>query len=219
MLSPGCSIRAPITVLKKNFPPPGGNPLHYLAKRWSVHTEDGALIKACLRRDRVAEERFYQKYFPDAYRTCNRYLSQQTDVMSVVNAGFLKVFQHLDQYDARLGAPGAWIHRIMVHTALDHIRQERRRPAEMPLDDGQQPVMAVENQALAQMHAEALLRVVKHLPVTTRAVFNMSVMEGYSHSEIAGMLGVTESTSRWHLAEAKQRLRRMLGNKAKLVFA
>lgn len=193
--------------------------MRYLAKRWSAHTEDGALIKACIRHDRVAQECFYQKYFPDAYRTCNRYLSQHADVMSVVNTGFLKVFQHLDQYDGSLGTPGAWIHRIMVHASIDHIRRDSRRPAEAPLGEGEESRMVVENQASGQMDAEALLRVVKQLPATTRAVFNMSVMEGYSHAEIAGALGVTESTSRWHLAEAKQRLRRMLGNKAKLVSA
>lgn len=190
-----------------------------MALKWSVHTEDRALIKACICHDRVAQEAFYQKYFPDAYRTCNRYLSQYADVMAVVNTGFLKVFQQLHRYDPLLGTPGAWIHRIMVHASIDHIRQENRRQNEGQLQEAGGQMMSVENTALSEMHAEELLRMVKCLPAMTRAVFNMSVVEGYSHKEIAGELGVTESTSRWHLSEAKQRLRRLLGDQAKMVSA
>lgn len=190
-----------------------------MALKWSVHTEDKALIKACLCHDRVAQGCFYQKYFPDAYRACNRYLSQYADVMSVVNAGFLKVFQHLHHYDPALGSAGAWIHRIMVRTAIDHIRQENRRFASDPLPEGGEETFSIESAVLTEMDAEALLAMVKKLPPMTRTVFNMAAIEGYSHREIAGELGVTESTSRWHLSEAKKRLQQLFRDSVKMISA
>jgi RNA polymerase sigma-70 factor (ECF subfamily) len=189
-----------------------------LVAKCSVHTDDKALIEACLRHDRMAQEFLYQRYFEDAFRTCNRYLSQYADVMEVVNAGFLKVFQHLRRYDPGQGSPGAWIHRIMVNTAIDHIRKEGRVTAE-PLPEQETPALFVHNEAAADMDAADVLVLVKILPPATRVVFNMSVMEGYSHKEIAQTLNMSESTSRWHLTEAKKRLQQLLREKEKIVSA
>lgn len=190
-----------------------------MAAKWSIDTDDRALIKACLRHDRVAQGCFYQKYFADAYRTCNRYLPRYADVMAVVNAGFLNVFRHLDRYDPLLGTPGAWIHRIMVHSAIDHIRSEHRRVDADPLPEQPGAEGSVENEGPSSLEAEALLLLVKQLPPVTRAVFNMSVMEGYSHKEVAEELGISESTSRWHLSEARKQLQRLVGKKPKMISA
>lgn len=190
----------------------------YLPVKWSVHTEDKALIKACLCHDRMAQERFYQKYFEDAYRTCNRYLSQYADVMAVVNEGFLKVFQNLERYDPAQGTAGAWIHRIMMHSAIDHIRKENRITT-ISLNEEDSLGMSVDNEVLNDIDAEELLIVVKDLPPATRVVFNMFVMEGYSHKEIAQHLELSESTSRWHLTEAKKRLQKLIREKKRMVSA
>lgn len=178
-----------------------------------MHTDDATLIAACLRHDRVAQECFYQKYFDDAYRTCNRYLRQHDDVMSVVNTGFLKVFQHLDRFRFGQGTPGAWIHRIMVRTAIDHLRREQRDQLHAPLAPEGVALPSGEEDALSRMRADEILRLVKRLPPVMRAVFNFAVVEGYAHKDIARELQISESTSRWHLAEAKKRLQVWLQGK------
>ena len=149
----------------------------------------------------------YQKFFADAYRTCNRYLSQHADVMGVVNEGFLKVFQHLRKYNDREGALGAWIHRIMVNTAIDQIRKNKRewRIRSEELSEAGSLGQTF-NAGLDQMQADELLNLVKRLPAVTRTVFNFVVMEGYNHKEVAQALEISEGTSRWHLSEAKKRL-------------
>lgn len=147
----------------------------------------------------------YRKFFADAYRTCNRYLPQHADVMGVVNAGFLKVFQHLGKYKEREGALGAWIHRIMVNTAIDQIRKNKRDWRIRGEELGEAESFAF-NEGVHQMQADEVLRLVKRLPAVTRAVFNFVVVEGYNHKEVARTLGISEGTSRWHLSEAKKRL-------------
>lgn len=178
-----------------------------------------ALIEACLRHDRMAQERLYQRYFEEAYRTCNRYLSQHADVVAVVNDGFFKVFQKLDTYQAALGSLGGWIHRIMMHCAIDHLRKESRFGLVTSPPEAHAEVLSVPNEVFADLAVEELLLLVKSLPVTTRVVFNMSIMEGYSHREIAGALGMTESTSRWHLTEARKRLQALMTRQEKIVSA
>jgi RNA polymerase sigma-70 factor (ECF subfamily) len=167
----------------------------------------------------MAQERLYQCYFEDAYRTCNRYLSQHADVLAVINDGFFKVFQKLDTYDATLGSLGGWIHRIMMRCAIDHLRRENRLGLVTLPCETHAEALSVSNEAFADLAVEELLMLVKGLPVTTRLVFNMSVMEGYSHREIAQELGMTESTSRWHLAEARKQLQELITRKEKMVSA
>lgn len=188
-----------------------------MAGKWSIHTDDEALIKACLCHDRMAQEILYQKYFQDAYRTCNRYLPQHADVMAVMNEGFLKVFNHLVHYKTKLGKTGAWIHRIMVNTAIDYLRRENRTGLTNILSGEIFPEPAVANDILAEINSEELLMMVKNLPPATRAVFNLYIMEGYSHQEIASQLNFSDSTSRWHLTEAKKRLQQMIREQEKTV--
>ncbi len=144
-----------------------------------------------------------------AYRTCNRYLPQHVDVTSVVNEGFLKVFQHLKKYDPSLGDMGAWIHRIMVNTAIDKIRRDNRtwQVSGAELAERDTPGHSL-NEGFSRMEADEILHMIKKLPAVTRAVFNFIVIDGYSHKEVAAVLNITEGTSRWHLSEAKKQLKR-----------
>lgn len=130
--------------------------------------------------------------------------------MQVVNEGFLKVFQNLIKYNDKQGTVGAWIHRIMVNTAIDRLRKEKREGRICGEWTDNDPVNHAYNEGLAQMEADEILQLVKKLPPVTRAVFNFVVVEGYSHKEIAAGLDITEGTSRWHLSEAKKRLKQMI---------
>lgn len=139
--------------------------------------------------------------------------------MAVVNDGFFKVFQKLDTYDAALGPLGGWIHRIMMRCAIDHLRRENRMGLSTSPPEAHTEILSVPSGVFADLAVEELLRMVKNLPVTTRLVFNMSIMEGYSHREIAEELGMAESTSRWHLSEARRRLQEWMAIKEKMVSA
>lgn len=187
-----------------------------MAKEWSAHTGTQALIKACLRHERRAEETFYKQYFASAYRTCNRYLSQHEDILSVVNEGFLKVFQNLKKYDAKQGEVDAWVHRIMVNTAIDQIRKDKRkwqiRSEELTERDSLNHSF---NEGFYDMEADEILSMIKRLPTVTRTVFNFIAIEEYSHKEVAQKLNISEGTSRWHLSEARKQLKQHIRHQEK----
>ncbi len=153
-----------------------------------------------------------------AYRTCNRYLPQSIDVMTVVNEGFLKVFQNLKKYNPARGDIGAWIHRIMVNTAIDQVRRDKRtwQVSSRELTERDVPNHSL-NEGFSRMEADEVLRLVKKLPAVTRAVFNFIVIDGYSHKEVAEVLNITTGTSRWHLSEAKKQLKRHIRYQEKVL--
>ncbi|GAA4310560.1 RNA polymerase sigma factor [Compostibacter hankyongensis] len=169
--------------------------------------EDTLLVAGCKRNDRVAQERLYRKYFELAYRICNRYTPQQNDTLAVVNEGFLKIFRHIAEWEPEKGQLGAWIRRILINTALDHIRSLHRSVAHSPLETAVH--LQLNEEALDRITADELLKLVRSLPPVMQAVFNLYEVEGYSHKEIAGLMCITESTSRWHLTAAKKKLRNL----------
>jgi RNA polymerase sigma-70 factor (ECF subfamily) len=168
---------------------------------------DPTLVTGCKRNDRVAQERLYQKYFDQAYRLCNRYTSQPSDALAVVNEGFLKVFRHIASFRFDAGTLGAWISRIMVNTAIDTIRKKNRMIPHQELEQAE-PTSFTED-ILSRLHADEIMAIIKMLPAVSQAVFNLYEIEGYQHKEIAAMMQISESTSRWHLTEAKKKLREL----------
>ncbi len=128
------------------------------------------------------------------------------ETMSVLNDGFLKVFLRIHKYNPSLGAVEAWIKTVITHTAIDYVRSRNRRSFQVVHLDNMGDV--AEEQATApDLDPEILLQGIRRLPQTTRTVLNMHLFEAYTHKQIATNLGITESTSRWHLTEARKKLK------------
>mgnify|MGYP001231146301 CR=1 FL=1 len=137
---------------------------------------------------------------------CLRYIRDRNDAVEVLNDSFLKVFRHLGRYDAAKGAFYTWMKTIVIHTALDTLRRQKAiRDREMLPDGDEEP--GIDNDALSKMSGDELLQLILQLPVTTRLVFNLYSIDGYSHREIAAMLGISDGTSRWHLNDARRQLK------------
>lgn len=128
------------------------------------------------------------------------------ETMSVLNDGFLKVFTKIHKYNASLGAIEAWIKTVVTHTAIDYVRSRNRRAFQVVhLENiGELPE---EEAPVADLNPDVLLQGIRRLPQTTKTVLNMHLFEAYSHKQIASTLGISESTSRWHLTEARKKLR------------
>ena len=171
-----------------------------------IEDDISILIKGCKENDRKAQERLYTLFYEAMTLLCLRYTKNVQDALEVLNNGFLKVFKKIDQYDPARAALSTWIRTIMVNSAIDFIRTQK--PSYTSLTDHEEEAAAVENEAVSKMDAEELLTLIRNLPTTTKLVFNLYIMEGYSHGEIASMLGVNEGTSRWHLSEARKILKR-----------
>jgi len=173
------------------------------------------LVKACAGNERSAQETLYRAFYAQMLRICSRYLKTKDLAQEALNEGFLKVFQNIKTFDDQKGELGAWICTIMIRTAIDHNRKEMKFLTEA-YDDQDAEEFFIDPDILSKLYAEDLLKNIRQLPDATRVIFNLSVIDGYSHKEISEQLQITESTSRWHLSEAKKKLRTLLQSGDKL---
>lgn len=137
---------------------------------------------------------------------CLRYVRERSDAVEVLNDAYVKVFKQLARYDAGKAALYTWMRSIVINTALDSLRKKKViREREMRADVVEEP--GIDNDAISKLSGDELLGMIRQLPVTTRLVFNLYSIDGFSHREIATMLGISEGTSRWHLSDARRQLR------------
>ena len=153
------------------------------------------------------------------FSVCLRYISDRDTAQEVLQEGFIKVFDKLEHFDFK-GSFDGWIRRIIANTAIDTIRKNKRSPflSDKDTDFKQEAVdEMVEKEELEfkTLKAEVALEAVSKLSPAYRTVFNLYVMEDYSHKEIADILGINEGTSKSNLAKAKMNLQRILKEKYK----
>jgi RNA polymerase sigma factor (sigma-70 family) len=169
---------------------------------------DDHIIQGCRRGDRKAQQALYEKYKSMLFNVCLRYASGWHEAEDLLQEGLIQVFSNLYQYRPT-GPFGAWLRKVMVNTALQHLRKKKRMFETVEIEEVAEDFEADEN-LFARYREEALIQMLQRLPEGYRAVFNLYVMEDFSHKEIGEMLGITESASRSQLTRAKALLRRML---------
>ncbi len=140
---------------------------------------------------------------------CLRYVGNPGDAVEILNDAFLKVFRQMGRYEAAKGALYTWMRKILINTALDSLRKQKMiRYHEMPT--ATEPEPGIENEAISKLNSDELLGLIRQLPLTTCLVFNLHGIDGFSHREIADMLGISEGTSRWHLSDARRQLKQII---------
>ena len=150
----------------------------------------------------------YKAYYKAMVTICLRYTKNEDDAIEVLNNGFLKVFQNIQRYDPAQASLYTWIRTIVVNSCLDFIRKKSRMEQTHELNDAVD--VHVPAEVVSRMKAGELISLVRSLPPATAAVFNLYVIEGYSHKEIGSLLGISEGTSKWHLSEARKQLQQKL---------
>jgi RNA polymerase sigma factor (sigma-70 family) len=166
------------------------------------------IIEGCKRGDRRAQEQLYRNYYKAMMNLCLRYTKNETDALDVLNTGFYKVYKSISTFDAAKASLYTWIRRIVINSCLDFIKSKQTLSGTGELE--QAVDIHVPPVAISNMSASAILKLVRALPPATQAVFNLYVMEGYSHAEIATLTGTSEGTSKWHLSEARKKLQKMI---------
>jgi RNA polymerase sigma-70 factor (ECF subfamily) len=161
----------------------------------------------------------YDKHAPWLLAVCMRYTGNREDAEDVLHEGFMKVIRSIKEFkNDRSGGIEAWMRRIMVNTALNYIRDHKKEKMFTSLGDEHTLVVEDEEYTGAggsDLSKEQLMGLVCELPSGYRTVFNLYVMEDYSHKEIAGMLGISENTSKTQLMKARRMLQEKLGNLVK----
>lgn len=172
--------------------------------------DEQLIVEACTRKERWAQQQVYEAYYGAMMGTCLRYSNNDQEAFDILQEGFIKVFRHIAKYQ-----PGtslfSWIKRIMVNTAIDYYRKENRRRTE-DLDHAY-GVSSSDPGVLSNMAQKEILDCIQTLTAAYRNVFNLYVIEGYSHREIGAILGISESTSRSNLVKARSKLRVLLEKK------
>lgn len=153
--------------------------------------------------DKKAQQHIYTELSGVLYSICLRYVGNGNDANDVFQDGFVRIFDSLKQFSHR-GSFEGWAKRIMVNTALTHIR--RRRPLGSELDLDTIELVSSDEEILSRMTADELLRLVRDLPDGYREVFSLFGIEGYSHSEIAEKLNISEGNSKLRMNRARRML-------------
>lgn len=170
--------------------------------------DEQTLIRDCLKGSPIAQRKLFEKFAPKMMSVCLRYMKDAQEAEDILQDGFIKVFQKLNAYE-NTGSLEGWIRRIIVNTALDQIRKNSKFGY---TDDIDEVGYKIENNdfAFEELVAQDLMNMINQMPEGYKVVFNMFAIEGYSHKEIADLLGITESTSKSQYSRARAYLRERL---------
>jgi RNA polymerase sigma factor (sigma-70 family) len=166
------------------------------------------LLKASVQGDRKSQEKLYKLFYGYAMAICMRYTKSKDEAMEICNDGFLKIFLKGDQFDSKYPFK-AWLKRIMVNTAIDHNRKNLKHSNHDDIETAYNVSSAYEN-ATDILGYEALYQLIQKLNPSYRDVFNMFVIDGYSHDEISDLLNIPVGTSKSKLSRARECLREMI---------
>ncbi|WP_247235911.1 RNA polymerase sigma factor [Telluribacter sp. SYSU D00476] len=169
--------------------------------------QEAQLVKALQKADPKAQRQVYEKYSSRMLGVCMRYVGDRMSAEDVLVEGFMRVFDKIDQFKSE-GSLEGWIRRVMVNEALGYLRQRKRLLDDVDLDEAQTvPDASPIDQNL---EAQELMNIIEGLPTGYRTVFNLYAIEGYSHAEIADLLGISESTSKSQLHRARALLQQLV---------
>lgn len=166
------------------------------------------LVKRCIAGNRVYQEMLYHKYASKMFGVCLGYINDRDAAKDVLQDGFIKVFTSLEKFKAD-GSLEGWIRRIIVNTAVDHYRKLVRDQRNINMDDAKlvQFNVSIPDKILEK----ELLGLIHKLPEGARIIFNLYVVEGYSHNEIAEMLDISSGTSKSQVSRARVMLQNWIG--------
>ncbi len=168
------------------------------------------IIKGCQRRKASAQKQLYQTFAPKMFAVCLRYCKDKTEAEDCLQEGFIKVFNNIDKYGFK-GSFEGWVRRIMVNTVIEMFRKKQ---PELLVDEF--PLLAEgDDQEVydALFTHDELMNMIKELPPKYKLVFNLYVLEGFSHAEIAETANISVGTSKSNLARARQWLKKSIENK------
>ena len=167
------------------------------------------LINGCIEGNRRMQEELYRRFSPRMYAVCLRYAGNSEEAEDILQEGFIKIFKKLESFRGE-GSFEGWIRRIFVNTAIEHFR--RKRYLQPVTEKEENTIEGKYLSVLDDLAEKDILELVRQLSPGYRTVFNMYVVEGYTHKEIGDILGISEGTSKSQLSRAKVILQEMVKN-------
>lgn len=171
------------------------------------------IINACMRDDRKAINLMYEYGFKLLMPLCFRYNKNEEDARAAFNTGFMKILNGLEKVDKDLNFD-AWAKRVMVNSLIDEYRKNKKYNTQIAKTDSETELdyysTGTSNNAESNLGVENITTLINELPTMTGQVFNLYVIDGYSHKEIGELMDMSEGTSKWHLSTARKMLRHKL---------
>lgn len=172
------------------------------------------LIKGCIKQDSTCQRRLFEQFAGKMMTVCLRYANDSMEAEDMMQEGFIRVFNYIDQFKFE-GSFEGWVRRVVVNTALKHLQKKRLSFAEIKEDNSQQSPR-IDSYAYSNLGEGDLMKLISQLPDGYKTIFNLNVIEGYSHEEIAKMLDIQPSTSRSQLVKARKMLQNQILNLQKI---
>ena len=167
------------------------------------------LIQGCLNGERRMQEELYRRFAPKMYTVCLRYAGKAEEAEDILQEGFIKIFRKLSTFRGD-GSFEGWLRRVFVNTSIEHFRKKNYL---QPVTEKEEST--IEGKYLSVLDSLAtkdIMKLIQELSPGYKTVFNLYVVEGYTHKEIGEMLMISEGTSKWHLNAARQKLKEYIEN-------
>lgn len=161
------------------------------------------LIGCCSRNERGAQEKLYHLFYPKMMGMVRRYFPDKNNSDEILNSGFAKALIKIDSYKFK-GSFEGWLRRIIFHEISNYAKEHVKYSKQVVLEERDE---LIHKDHASEMYYNDLIKLVDELPEATRVVFNMFVIDGLSHKEIAKVMNITEGTTKWHVSVARKELR------------
>ncbi|MFH1005092.1 MAG: sigma-70 family RNA polymerase sigma factor [Bacteroidota bacterium] len=169
------------------------------------------LITACINRERKAEYELYKISYNYLMSICFRYTNSREDAEEMLNICFLKILHNLNKYKPE-NSFIVWIRKIMINVIIDKYRKNKKHNEHVEYvgEYAETSDYTEQNHVITKMNVEQIHELIMKLPPVSQQVFNLYVIDGFAHKEIADMLDISEGTSKWHLNFSRNKLKEMI---------
>ena len=172
------------------------------------------ILSGCRTNCRVSQKELYNNYYGYAMSIALRYSSSHDNAVEMINDAFLKIFTQVKnfttRYDNTLASFTAWLRKVIIYSCIDHLRKYNKNPLNESIEIGHSVSSGASENAEDILQFKEIIKCVQQLSPVYRAVFNLYVIEGFSHAEIAEKLSISDGASKSNLYKAKQNLQRLL---------
>lgn len=165
------------------------------------------LLDSCMTGNRNSQDRLYKEYYGYAMGICLRYSRSREEAIEIVNDGFFKIFTKLDRYTRGRSFKG-WLRKVMINSAIDYYRRNEKHYATLNISHANYAEKSAT--VLDKLSESEIISAIQLLPPSYRMVFNLFVIEGFRHEQIAEHLGISVGTSKSNLAIARSKLQKIL---------
>src|SRR5436190_6020694 len=180
-------------------------------------------IHGCVLNDRLSQKKIYTSFYNYAMSICSIYTNSYEDSVEILNDGFLKIFKEIYRYqpayaDHILSFKG-WLRKIMLYTGIDHFRKNHKHRFIKELDNEVIQLSAADEDALDRISHNEIVKSMQKLTPGYRIIFNLFIIENFSHEEISKRLGISIGTSKSNLARGRKQLQKILLDENKIVIS